>query len=251
MLDGIYLKHRIGIGDAVQFSSIPENFFQSTGHFLIDFSRHWVFDKNPYVLRDVPSFQRKVEVKHLWQDFISKKMPEPDLNGCYYSNASFHAKSIGVGALITRPRLYYPNRPPIPGRVLIHPQGISHPKLKGEVREGLARKYPHAFQIGLPTDDPIRELQYLPTPTREDLIREISQCETLIGMHSGPAWIAACFPNIKIKVLFGAWFEENALKNRTPLWSGNLDCIFDDPTLFEFYNQTDRNIGYTKSWLEI
>src|SRR5512146_2942611 len=42
-----------GIGDAVQFSSLPENYFRSTGEKLLDLSRSWVFDHNPFVVRDV------------------------------------------------------------------------------------------------------------------------------------------------------------------------------------------------------
>lgn len=42
-----------GMGDKIQFSSLPETFYKWHGVRLIDATNCWVFDHNPYVRRDV------------------------------------------------------------------------------------------------------------------------------------------------------------------------------------------------------
>ncbi len=49
---GIFIDGN-GIGDQLQFTSIPENYYKNTGEKLVDLKRFWGFDGNPYVERDV------------------------------------------------------------------------------------------------------------------------------------------------------------------------------------------------------
>jgi hypothetical protein len=50
---GISVNPKIGIGDGIQFSSVPENYFIATGKKLYDVSKPWFFDHNPYVTREL------------------------------------------------------------------------------------------------------------------------------------------------------------------------------------------------------
>jgi len=45
-----------GIGDKIQWTSIPESFYKFYGTKLIDIKKSWVFDHNPYIRRDVEGF---------------------------------------------------------------------------------------------------------------------------------------------------------------------------------------------------
>ena len=51
---GITLGGAQGLGDKLQFSSFPENHFRNTGEKVVDLDRSWIFDHNPYVVRDAP-----------------------------------------------------------------------------------------------------------------------------------------------------------------------------------------------------
>ena len=43
-----------GIGDKIQFAALPENYFLTKGEKLVDLDGCWVWDHNPYILRDTP-----------------------------------------------------------------------------------------------------------------------------------------------------------------------------------------------------
>ena len=105
MIEGISLggAHPIGIGDAIQFTSLPENYYRTTGKKLVDVSHHWVFDKNPFVLRGV--FPNKVH--RLWERVVCGNVGE----GPFRSNAEVWAKMLGVEVHTRRPNLWHAVRP--------------------------------------------------------------------------------------------------------------------------------------------
>jgi hypothetical protein len=57
---GVTIRKTIGVGDTVQFSSLPENYFKATGNRLLDVSKSWIYDFNPFVLRDESIVPEKV-----------------------------------------------------------------------------------------------------------------------------------------------------------------------------------------------
>ena len=63
----------VGLGDKVQFSSLPEVFYKWYGIKLIDAKKHWVFDHNPYVERDIKI--KKGDKNPLRLDFKGEAMP--------------------------------------------------------------------------------------------------------------------------------------------------------------------------------
>ena len=63
----------VGLGDKVQFSSLPEVFYKWYGIKLIDIKKHWVFDHNPYVERDIK--MKKSDEKPLRLHFKGEALP--------------------------------------------------------------------------------------------------------------------------------------------------------------------------------
>ena len=118
MLLGIHIPEYVGIGDRIQFGCLPENFFLNTGHKIIDVSKCYVFDHNPYVQRDV-SPDRIIDLwTYHWEPsskFLSKSerwCHSLELETCY----------------LRHPRLYiYEDLPTQKDLVVVHTSG----KMKG------------------------------------------------------------------------------------------------------------------------
>jgi hypothetical protein len=249
---GITMESTRNLGDRLQFSSLPENFFRITGQKLIDVSKPWFFDHNPYVLRDQEP-RRKVE---LWNFPKKYEWPKPR-QSVYLSNAELHCAVMGLeNPPLNRPRLYkfedyyFDKR----DRILLHPFGISHGQMPDHVLKHVIDKYKATgtlFQIGLPTDPDIG-IKRIVTSTLWDLAEVISKARMYIGVDSGPAWIAACYPDVVIKKLRtkfqGGYCEP---KDWVPLDVKNYDSHWDDQSLFKIYNCFEDDVGFTSSYRKI
>ena len=100
---------------------------------------------------------------------------------------------------------------------------------------------PEHADIGIPR---------LETPTFWDMTKEISEARMLIGMDSGPSWIACCYPDIVVKRLrMKPSFEE--LREWVPLAANNIHAIWDELQLHSCYNQSEDDIGFTSSYRRI
>ena len=71
---GIIVPNHVS-GDAIQYACLPENYFLTVGQKLIDVSSSFVFDYNPYVIRN----EEPEQVINLWRhpfkpsyEFLSK-----------------------------------------------------------------------------------------------------------------------------------------------------------------------------------
>ncbi len=238
-------KDEVGIGDTVQYSSLPENYYKSTGERLIDVSHSWIFDHNPYVVRGRIPDKNVQLINWKPQHYEYKNLRAPCV---YLSNAESHAQLFNLDVHLARPRLYCHEDFPYRKRslILFHPQGISQNRIPDHVAEHVIRKYDGLVQIGLPSD-----LSYgiprIETPTIWDLVKVISQAKMLIGMCSGPAWIAACYPDIQIKKIN----SELHRKLRVPLNTADPVSHFDDLNLFQIYNTTERDYGISQSYTRI
>jgi hypothetical protein len=240
---GISIRSYIGIGDAIQFSSLPENFYRVTGEKLIDISEPWFFKYNPYVIRGV---QPKKTIE-LWNypkqyDWIP---PRKSVYCCLF----------GIEPKLIRPRLYQFEDYPFYKRdkILFHPFGKSHGSLPSKVINAILTKYessPNFFQIGLPSD-PALTKQKLETPTLWDLAKVISESRMFIGVDSGPSWIAACYPDVivkKIRTTFQQGYCEP--KDWVPLDVNNAHSFWDDRA-FQIYNTFEEDIGFSQSYLKL
>lgn len=246
---------KVGIGDGVQFTSLPENYFRMTGEKLIDVSRPWYLDYNPYVDREREGAPENIT--ELWNFPKQYEWPKLRESGVYVSNAEIHAAVMGVrNPILIRPRLYHYEDYSFQKRdtILVHAHGISQGSLPAHVLKHILAKYGptgHLFQIGLPTD-PWIGIPRLDTPTLWCLAQAISQCRMLIGVDSGPTWIGACYPDVivkKIRTIFQKGYVEEP-KNWVPLDSRNHHSFWDD-RLFQIYNVTEDDVGFTMSYRKL
>src|ERR1700677_122614 len=104
---GITLRGAVGMGDQLQFTSFPENYFRNTGSKVIDLDHRWIFDHNPFVIRG----REPTQVLNLWaqswpelsgrissQEFLAKPI--------FFSIADRTASMFRHVAYLRHPRLY-------------------------------------------------------------------------------------------------------------------------------------------------
>lgn len=253
---GITIKQAIGIGDTVQFSSLPENYFRATGHKLIDESRSWIFDHNPFVDRN-PARPPSKTIE-LWnfghgRTFEFRAPRKEGRPACYLSNAEIWATAAGVPVVLNRPRLYRFEDFPFMERkkILIQTEGRSHGRMPQHVVKHIIDKYgnyPAIYQIGERPDATL-PFPFISTPTLWDLVELISSARMLIGMDSGPAWIAAAYPDVRVKILRSRPTPNN-FENWVPLDAKNIHSHWDDRCR-EIFNPTGHDVGFTQSYLRI
>lgn len=253
-MQGISIKPTTGVGDQLQFSSLPENYFKATGEKLVDISRPWFFDYNPYVSR---IDEKPEKVTELW-NFSPQTWTWPNPRterrpAVYTSNAEIWASLFGVPVVLNRPRLYRHEVLPFTSRqkILLHTDGWSHGQMPDHVINHVVRKYVSTGQLYLvgksvPT---ILGLPIIETPTLWDLALEISQARMFVGMDSGPSWIAAAYPDVIVKKVrtkpashvFAKW---------VPLEIANVHSHWDD-RCHQVFNVTEDDIGFTSSYRKI
>lgn len=239
---------QVGIGDGVQFTSLPENYFRATGKKLIDLSEPWYLDFNPYIERN----KTPDETTELWN--YPTIYPWPHIrDSVYLSNAEIHASIFGVkNPPLIRPRLYQFEDFPFVQReaILFHPYGNSHGALPDHVIEHVITKYKpthRLYQIGMP-NDPDLGIPRISTPSMWDLVKVISECRMLIGVDSGPSWIAACYPDVVIKKVRTKFqFGYCEPPDWAPLDVKNPHSFWDD-RMFQIHNTTGDDVGFTASY---
>ncbi len=247
---GITIKPTIGVGDALQFSSLPENYHRATGKSLVDISKPWFFDFNPYVIRN-PSI-KPTKITEMWNfgpkqyDFAT---PRKDAPAVYLSNAEIHAAVFKVPVVLSRPRLYRFEDFPYHQRrkILLHTNGVSHGQMPPHIIEHVIKKYKDTnqlFQIG--NDSINYGIPRIKTPTLWELAEIISEALMYIGVDSGPGWIAACFPDVQLKIL-RTKPTPDVFKTWTPLEIRNIHSHWDDRCR-QVFNPTDDDVGFTYSY---
>lgn len=247
---GITIR-QVGIGDGVQFTSLPQNYFKATGHKLIDVSQPWYFDHNPYVLRNV----KPAQLKELWNYPKLYEFPKVRPN-VYMTNAEIHCAVLGIkNPHLIRPKLYRFEHFPFSERkeILFHPFGRSHGSLPRKVILHILNKYKDSnlVQIGL-EKDPDLGIQRHVTPNLWSLTEVISKARMLIGIDSGPSWIASCYPDVQIKKIRTKFqFGYCEPKDWVPLWYDNPHSYWDDRGLFKIYNCFEEDVGFTESYLKL
>ena len=238
----------IGIGDAVQFTGIPENYFRHTGEKVVDPERHWVFDHNPYVERGDFEITRDCNMWTLHCDH-----PPISHNGrtVLLTNAESHARHFGYPIVMNRPRLYQYDNFPYSHRytIVLHTRGNSHGSLPDYVVEHVIRKYgERVVQVGQPMDKRYR-VPFIETPTLWDLARVISKARMFIGPDSGPSWIAQCYPDVitkKVRMIPSV----ETLNNWVPLEWCRLGSHWDDRSAMIF-NPSENDAGFTWSYKKL
>lgn len=254
---GISIKSTLGIGDQLQFSSLPENYYAATGEKMLDLSRPWFFDHNPYLVRDakiVPT--RKIE---MW-NFSPPQYPWPTPHGkagVYLSNAEIWASVLNLPTVLNRPRLYKYEDFPYEKRrlILLHVSGRSHGLMPLHIIEHVKKKYMRSGNLWLVGPPPLPgELDYgiprLVTTTLWEFAQLASEARMLIGMDSGPSWIAACYPDVVVKKVRTTPNPPEEFEHWVPLEVRNIHSHWDSRE-HGVYNISEKDIGFTWSYLRI
>jgi len=249
---GISVNPKIGIGDGIQFSSVPENYFHATGKKLYDVSRPWFFDHNPYVVRTLTEpLEKTIE---LWNFGPQKwEWPKVRAHGVYLSNAEIYAAVLGVKTtVLNRPRLYQFESVEFSRRetILLQTKGASHGKMPEAIIAHVVKKYGptgQLFQIG-PEKAGIG-VPHIETKTLWDLAETISKARMLIGLDSGPAWVAAAYPDVVIKKL-RTKPSVDVLRTWVPLAADNIHSHWDD-RCHQIFNVSEYDVGFTSSYRRI
>jgi len=248
---GFSLKKTIGIGDAIQFTSVPENYYKTFKKKLIDTNNHWVFDHNPYVEKKVKLLSKTVE---LWNyrdpQPIPTERPSTNKDGVYLSLAERHASIFGAKVFNKFPRLYIHEDYPFSKRtkILLQVEGKSHGKMPDKIIEHVLKKYKYCdlYQICGGVDTGLPKIE---TPDVWDLVKIISESRMIIGLDSGPSWIAACYPDVIIKKV-RTKPRPDVFRTWIPMQVGNIHSHWDDRTAI-IHNTTDDDIGMTASYKRI
>lgn len=228
-----------GIGDKVIFSSFPENFYKTTGIKLIDSRKEWVFDKNPYVLRDVP-FDIEVDLTYRPNGKVKQ----------YYSNANAICEYFGIDCYLRHPSLYIFDDIPLEGiKIAVHTSGRTCGKMPNHIIQYLKRKYENfpIIQVGHVTDE---KLGFGIDITNESLlsqIKNLASSSIFIGVNSGFMHLASCYPRIHRRIIVNAhdYSKFIQLSEHNHEESGWIDV---GASLF---NPTDRDLFATYSYLKI
>lgn len=249
-MNGISVVKAKGIGDVLQFTSLPENYFRATGKKLADVDRSWVFDHNPYVVRDFKGQLNRVI--DMWNFSPTKwdwPIPGDGRPPVFHSNAEIWAAVWGVKPTLIRPRLYQFEDFPFHKRekILLHTDGRSHGKLDSRVIEHVIKKYESTGQLFLiGKSQETYGLRKIETETLWDLAKVISESRMLIGSDSGPSWIAACYPDVLVKKVRQRPSAEQ-YHTWTPLAVKNFHSHWDD-RIFQIFNTTDDDVGAFQSY---
>lgn len=251
---GIRVSKTIGIGDAVQFTSIPENYYRYHGDKLVDLEEHWVFDHNPFVIRGVEKVDKTID---LWNGLILDVPREHHGRTVMLSNAEAHTKHFEYKVVLNRPRLYkFEDYPFFERRdIILHVKGRSHGQLPEQVVRHVVEKYGASVTI-MAMD---KEWNYsFPAPycrffePTKDIWRTvefISRARMFIGVDSGPSWIAQCFPDIIVKKV-RLFPSVQALRDWVPLEWCRLGSYWDDRSA-QIFNPSPDDAGFTWSYTKI
>lgn len=254
MKKAIRVPLHIGIGDAVQFTSLPENYFRATGLKLLDWEHHWVFDHNPYVdrdssIRDVSPYGEPID---LWNFYILDVVKEHKGRTVFLSNAETHCRYFDIPVVLNRPRLYEFESFPFYERklILLHVKGKSHGQMPEKIVKHVLGKYGYdnVSWVGLDSDwdYSIRPPTYIPTPNTWRLAHVISRARMFIGVDSGPAWISRCYPDVVTKIV-RLWPSEEELRDWVPLEVCRNGSHWDDRSAM-IHNPFEDDAGFTWSY---
>ena len=251
-------KKFLGLGDQIQLTSFPENYFKNTGEKLIDLDNNFLFDNNPYIVRNVnPS-----NILDIWS------MTDPSLTGYPY-NAKKWIPSLAEKHLyfankflnknfkifLRHPRLYKHEDSKLnQNQIVVHLTGVSTGNCPDNIAEQIRKNYNDykIYQIGYKNDKfyegfiDARGLDFW------ESAKLISESLIFIGVSSSMMNLAFCYPRVIKKIIITESDEKRKeiLDNMMPMDSDNGHYHWLDWT-YILYNKTENDIGVSFSYLKI
>ena len=233
-------------GDALQFACIPENFYRTHGKKLVDVSKSFVWDHNPFVVRD----KQADEIIDLWNyDFPHN----PDWSDPFLSKSERWCAALDLKMFLRHPRLYiYEDIPQDfkPPMVTVHCTGKSRGSLSDEIIETIRQKYEKwtIMQVGGSSDKATPFIDFRGANFWESA-KVIASSQIFIGLDSAMYHVARCYPRVRKKVIIqDSHFDKDQLKKFHPFRKGFDDWIDFDS---EYFNEFDYDIGITNALYKI
>jgi hypothetical protein len=191
----------VGIGDKIQYTHLPENIYKNFGIKLYDPLKYWVFDKNPYIIRD-----EDPDIYLILDKLFDNSNYRESLYGKqYFSRASKHCDILDIKCHTRQFSLYDDEDQIINyNKITIHtgPGNSTAGEIPDYIIDFIKEKYKNfqIVQIGSDKDKNINALDKRGS-SLEDMISEIRNSFIFIGVNSGPMNIANCYPNIFKKII--------------------------------------------------
>ncbi|MFD1556903.1 hypothetical protein ACFSHT_14945 [Paraburkholderia silviterrae] len=261
---GITLEGALGLGDQLQFSSFPENHYRNTGQKIVDVDRAWIFDHNPYVVRN----EQSERVLNLWskQWPWAELVPAPEYEKkpVYSSIAERTGTIFGHVAYLRHPRLYrFEELPTLERRIVIHTTGKRVPVqsaygedharcLSEEIIDHIRKTYAgyEIIQVGSLDDIDAQVVDCRGIGDIWEVVRLIAQARIYIGVDSGPYWIASCFPKIFRKKVLMQYPPEFLRDGFVPMHALNAHTHWHDHSCL-YFNRTVDDAGITYGYLKL
>ena len=191
----------VGVGDKIQYTHLPENIYKNFGVKLYDPLKYWVFDKNPYIIRD-----EDPDVYLILDKLFDDSNYREGLYGKqYFSRASKHCDILDIKCYTRQFSLYDDKDQFINyNKITIHsgPGNSTAGEIPDYIIDFIKEKYKNfqIVQIGSDKDKNINVLDKRGS-SLEEMISEIRNSFIFIGVNSGPMNIANCYPNIFKKII--------------------------------------------------
>jgi hypothetical protein len=243
------LRKHLGLGDQIQFSSFPENYFLNKGEKVIDLDNNPIFDFNPYIVRGL----KPTKVLDLWfmtdgRKYLPKKwIPSISERNSWYAGLD--------KCYIRHPKLYLHEDIPLkPKQICVHLTGVSTGNCPDEVADQIRKNYKDfdIAQIGLSTDKQYGQFEDKRGLSFWDSAKVIAESLIFIGVSSSMMNVAACYPRAIKKIIITESDEERAavMDDMMPMdvERGHYHWL---DWGFGFYNKTKRDIGVSYSYLKI
>ena len=218
-----------GIGDHIQFTSMPENYYYNFGQKLVDLQHSWVYDHNPYVERFGPDTGGVMDgtvgsAIDLYKNqlFFKGEKDEPLIgllkftDGKYFTSQAERFKQLFniENILLRHPRLYRFEE--LQGKklgiVTVHTTGRSEGgTIPDRVIDQIEENYKgySVYQVGGPED---RETPFIDKRGLGmwESAQLIASSQIFIGVNSSMMNIAQCYPRVSRKLIL---IENDLLKS--------------------------------------
>ena len=280
-----------GIGDQLQFTSIPENYYKNTGDKIVDLKSFWGFDHNPYVERGscpeiiIDPYNNYYHSRESFLEMMSKGSTDQSVAAKWPRTGSFLSKTemyipifrgqIGIensklvkqdnffGKIesihLRHPRLYrYEELQGTElGTVCVHTTGKSEGgTIPDHVIDQISRNYKgyKIYQVGGESDKTTPFINKLGLDLWESA-KLIASSQIFIGVNSSMMNIAQCYPRISRKVIL---IENEILKiddiagTYRPLSAYREGCHADWIDYgWQYYNVYNSDCGITLTYKKI
>jgi hypothetical protein len=249
MKTGITLAGATGIGDRLNFTSFPENYFAATGTKLIDIDQCWCFDHNPFVTRG----EQPDKILNPWLEPLPKLPPQG--RPVWHSVAERTMVQFGLDPrhiVLRHPRLYKFEDEPKHHRLVVHTTGVTRGQFSPKVISHIAQKYKdwQIVQVGGKEDIDFPNAENRRGVDLWEVARTIAGAEVFIGICSGPSWIAACYPSVWSKKILMHLSEFELIGPITPMAFINKHWQWFDNS-FIYFNRTEQDLGFTYSYRKL